>query len=90
MDEKIKALWVNNRILFFLLLPLIAVYFLRNWIISLLVDSGNKLVSDTTKKSDALKQEETVANTQAEQIKAQADAAPATTPVADEDWNKKK
>ena len=90
MDDKIKALWANNKILFFLLIPLIALYFLRNWVISLLVDSGNKIISDTSKKNDELKSHEDAANAQADQIKADADKARNNTPVADEDWYKKK
>jgi len=89
MDEKIKSLWANNKIVFFLLIPLIALWFARNAIISLLVSSGNKVVGDATTKSDQLKQEETVANAKADQLKADADKARQDTPKADEDWNKK-
>lgn len=91
MDEKIKSLWQNNKILFFLLIPLIVLWFARNLIIELLVSSGNKIVGDTTAKSDVLKQDQTVADAQANQIKADADAAAAAAqkePVG-EDWNKK-
>lgn len=89
MDEKIKALWQNNKIVFFLLIPLIALWFARNVIINLLVSSGNNIVGDTTAKSDVLKHDETVANTQADQIKADADKAAATKPAVGEDWNNK-
>lgn len=89
MDEKIKTLWANNKIFFFLLLPLIALWFARNFIISLLVDSGNKVVSDASRQSDGLKSEQDVANAKAEQLKEDADKARENTPKADEDWYKK-
>lgn len=89
MDEKIKALWASNKLVFFLLIPLIALWFARNLIIDLLVKSGNKVMGETTTKSDALKSEQDVANAQANQIKADADAAAANKPPVGEDWNKK-
>lgn len=88
LDEKIKNLWNNNKIVFFLLIPLIALWYFRNVIIDLLVSSGNKVVTDTTKKSDELKHDQTVANTKADQIIADADAAAAKKPLVGEDWNK--
>lgn len=91
MDEKIKGLWAKNKLFFFLLLPLIALYFARNWITDILVDSGNKVVGDATDKSNELKHAQDVANAQANQLKADADAAAAAgknKPVG-EDWNKK-
>lgn len=91
MDERIKNLWANNKIVFFLLIPLIGLWFARNVIIGLLVDSGNKVVGDATQKSDALKHDQDVAAAQADQKKADADATAAASeakPVG-EDWNKK-
>lgn len=89
MDEKIKALWQNNKIVFFLLLIPIGLWFARNFIIDLLVDSGNKIVGETSDKSNQLKSEQDVANAKADQLKADADKARENTPKADEDWNKK-
>jgi hypothetical protein len=88
MDEKIKSLWQNNKILFFLLIPLILLWFGRNLLISLLVSSGNKVVGDSSKKSEELKQAETIANTKADQIIQDADQNAAKKPVVGEDWNK--
>jgi hypothetical protein len=91
MDEKIKGLWSKNKLFFFLLLPLSALWFARNLIIDLLVSSGNKLVGDATEESNKLKSEQDIANAKADQIKADADAAAAADkaePVG-EDWNKK-
>lgn len=89
MDAWIKNLWANNKIVFFLLIPLIALWFARNIIIGMLVDSGNKVVGDATAKSNELKTAEDIANAQANQIKADADAAAANKPAVGEDWNKK-
>lgn len=89
MDDKIKALWANNKILFFLLLPLVLLAIFRNVLISLLVSSGNKIVSDSTAKSDELKTEADKANTQANQIIADADKKSEDKPTVTEDWNKK-
>lgn len=89
MDEKIKNLWQNNKIFFFILLPLIALWFARNIVIDLLVSSGNKAVGDASEKSDKLKSEQDVANTKADQIKADADKAADHREPVGEDWNKK-
>lgn len=88
MDEKIKNLWNNNKLVFFILIPLIALWFARNILIDLLVSSGNKIVGDTTAKSDGLKHDQDVANTQADQIKADADKAASKKDPVGEDWNK--
>ncbi len=89
MDERIKNLWNNDKLEFFLLIPLIALYFARNVIIDLLVSSGNKIAGDATQKSDALKHDATVASTRADQIIQDANQAAANKPVVTEDWFKK-
>lgn len=89
MDEKIKNLYNNNKIVFFLLVPLIALYFCRNILIGLLVDNGNKIAGEAAKKSDELKSEEVAANSKADQIIADADKHAADKPAVGEDWNKK-
>lgn len=89
MDQKIKDLWNNNKIVFFLLIPLILLWFFRNIIIGLLVDSGNKIVGDATQKSNELKSQQDVANAKADQIIADADKHAAEKPSVGEDWNKK-
>lgn len=89
MDQKIKDLWNNNKLLFLLFIPFIALWFFRNLVISLLVTSGNKIVGDTTQKSEALKTQETVENTKANQIIQDADQAAANKPAVDENWNRK-
>jgi len=90
IEEKIKSLWENNKLLFLLLLPILALVMFRNVLIDILVSSGNKKVGEATLASDQLKQEATVANTQADQIIKDADHADATKPTADENWNTKK
>lgn len=90
MDQRIRDLWNSNKIVFFLLIPLIALYFARNWLIDLLVKNSNKTVSDTTAQSEALNLDETVANTKADQIVADADKQVADKPIVDEHWDQKK
>lgn len=89
MDEKIKTLWQNNKIVFFLLIPFIALWFARNVVIDLLVKSGNKVVGDATTQSEALKSTQDVANAKADQIIHDADQAAANKLAVDENWNKK-
>lgn len=88
MDEKIKALWANNKIVFFLILPLITLWFLRSIVIDLLVSSANKTMNDTTTKDESLRHDQDTANAQANQIKADADKARENKPNVGEDWNK--
>ena len=55
MDEKIKNLWNNNRLLFWILFPLIAIVVLvftfRDLILALLIGSARK-TSEEAKKQD--------------------------------------
>ena len=88
MDEKIKNLWINNKVLFFILIPLIAVFFLRNIIIDLLISGGHKALDEAKKKSDELKNDSSVANTKANQIIEDANKASENKPKVTEDWNK--
>lgn len=88
MDKKIKTLWQNNKIVFFLLIPFIALWFARNVVIDLLVKSGNKVVGDATAQSEALKSTQDIANAKADQIIHDADQAAANKPVVGVDWNK--
>lgn len=89
MDQWAKDLWAKNKLVFILLIPLILLAVFRNVIIDLLVKSGNRVVGDATAKSDELKTAEDIANAQANQIKADADAAAAKKDPVGEDWNKK-
>lgn len=69
---------------------LILIFKFREVIIDLLVSGAHKTVSDATKQDQILRDEEKLANYQANEfIKKAADAA-TNKPAVDEDWNKKK
>jgi len=95
MDEKIKNLWANNKILFFLLIPLILVFVFHKVIFELLVGSAKGIAGDAKKEDDALKAVVNKANQEAAVAKAQADALDDQIKNRKEsdiplDWNKKK
>lgn len=93
-DSKISQWWANNKLLFFLALPLIVVFFLRDLIFAALAGSA-RATTDAARADDAkLSQESSAAEIEAAKAQAQADAAAKR--VADrsdsdipEDWNKK-
>jgi len=98
MDEKIKALWTNHRILFFVLLPLIAVGVLvmvfRDLVLSYLIGSARKVSNEAkrtddelTAKSNQAKMEATNAQTEAKAAGARIEERKAAD-ISD-DWYKK-
>lgn len=89
MDEWAKNLWNNNKIVFFLLIPVILLIFFRNVIIDLLIKDSRKIGNEAEEKDRKLSQDETKANTQANQIIADADKKSENKPEVGEDWNKK-
>lgn len=91
LEDKVTDIWNNHKWLFVLVaIPLVILKF-RSVIIELLVKDSRKILDDTTKKDDVLKQQQTAATTKADQIIADADKARKDSqnePVK-EDWNKK-
>jgi hypothetical protein len=91
IENKLKDIWANNKLLLVLVaIPLLILKF-RSVIIDLLVKDSRKIVDETTKKDDALKTEQTVANTKADQIIVDANKAKkdSDSQTVNEDWNKK-
>ena len=95
MDEKIKNLWANNKLLFFIALPLIILFVFRDLILSLLVGSARKVSAEAKKEEEKLQTEINQADKDAAVARTEADAAGKR--VEDrkeddisEDWNKKK
>ena len=91
MDEKIKNLWQNNKILFFLLLPLILVVVFKDVIIEVLLGSARKMSNEAKDKDADLKAKQDEANAKANQLKAEADALGKKVEdgnATDESWNK--
>jgi hypothetical protein len=94
MDEKIKNLWNNNKILFFLLIPLIALWIFKDVLFSLLASSARKTADEARKEDDKLKAQADELDKQAAITKAEADAAgkriaDRKEEDVDEDWHKK-
>jgi hypothetical protein len=100
MDEKIKALWAaavaklkevwnKNKILFFIIIPLILLAKFRDLIIDFLVASGKRLMDNARKQDQQLRNEANSANNQANQLIANADKKDDNKPLVDEDWHKK-
>jgi zona occludens toxin (predicted ATPase) len=95
MDEKIKGLWNSNKILFFLLIPIILIFVFRDLIMSILIGSARKVSENAKKEDEQLKSKADEAERQSELEKQKADL------IADrienrkeedvsEDWHKKK
>lgn len=95
MDEKIKNLWNNNKILFFLLIPIILIVVFRDLILALLFGSARKTVEQAKAEDAKLTTESNAANLEAEKLKAEADMLAKQIGARKEsdiplDWNKKK
>jgi uncharacterized protein YlxW (UPF0749 family) len=92
MDNFISNLWKNNKIFFFILLPLVIIWFFKDLILKLIVGVSNKEL-DSTKKADAkLQQEQNKINDQANAHKANADKLENEIKniSEDEEWHKKR
>jgi len=92
MDEKLKSLWRNNRLAFWLLVvPLglaIVAYKFRSVLIDLLVNDSRKIAIETEQKDKELAQEQAAASAAAEELRKQAAALSKNKPTVGEDWNK--
>lgn len=91
MDQWIKGLWSNNKILFFLLIPVVALYFARDIIFGLIIGDARKVSEEAKKKDDTLQNQQQAAEQAADQAKKEADEIgnQANNVNADEDWHKK-
>lgn len=95
MDEKIKNLWNNNKILFFILLPLILIFVFRDLILSLLIGSARKVSEGAKKEDEKLKDQALQAEREADKLKTQSDSIEEkikerTEDDIPEDWHKRK
>lgn len=88
MDAWISALWNKNKIVFFLLLPIVVLYFCRNIIISLLVNSARKVSNEAKKQDEKLKDEQVDLNNKADNLRDNANS-PKDTAEKDEEWYKR-
>lgn len=91
MDEKIKSMWQNNKILFFLLIIPITLWFLKDIIMSMLVRNANSELQETKDKDKELAADIDSAKAQAQVLKASSDQKEAEIAKIkdDADWNEK-
>jgi ABC-type multidrug transport system fused ATPase/permease subunit len=98
MDEKIKNLWNTNKILFWILSPIILLLFLgfifRDVVMAFLVGSARKTSQEARNESEKL--ESQMHKTEVEAAKSQAEVDAAARRIEErkeadisEDWNKK-
>lgn len=90
MDKWLKGLWNNNKILFFILIPLVILVFFKDLILDLLIGNARKVANEAKKKDEELKNEEDKINNEANRIKTEADRIEddINKTEVDEDWHK--
>lgn len=82
-----KDIWNDNKTIFLVLLPIIAVIYGRNFLMSLIVSNAKKTFTNATQQDDKLAQQENTANTEANQLIQTANSLPAKElPLDDEHW----
>lgn len=94
MDEKIKNLWNNNKLLFFLLLPIILIFVFRDLVISILIGSARKTAEEAKREDANLQSQANQADRDADKLKGQVDNLEDDIKKRNEndigeDWNKK-
>ena len=94
-DAKVKDWWANNKLLFFIALPLILLFVFRDLIFAMLAGSARKTYQDAQKQDSQLKATADQAAMDAAKAQAEADAAGKqvenrTDDDIPEDWNKRK
>jgi hypothetical protein len=92
MDNFISNLWKNNKIFFFILLPLVIIWFFKDLILKLIVGVSNKELDSANKADTKLQQEQNKINDQANVHKANADKLEYKIKniSEDEEWHKKR
>jgi len=95
MDEKIKNLWNNNKLLFFILLPLVLLFVFRDLVLSLLIGSARRVTGAAKAEDEKLKSESSQIEREADKTKVEADEISKRIENRkeddiSEDWNKKK
>jgi hypothetical protein len=92
MDNFISNLWKNNKIFFFILLPLVIIWFFKDLILKLIVGVSNKELDNANKADAKLQQEQNKINDQANVHKANADKLEDKIKniSEDEEWHKKR
>lgn len=100
MSEKLKAFWTAtkanvaafwqaNKAILIGLVGVLAVFKFRDFLMNLLLNSAKRIGQQAQEKDKILAEQESNANTQAEQLITSAEKANEQTPQADENWFKK-
>lgn len=90
MDNWIKKLWKDNKLLFFLLFPLGLIIFFRDLIIEVLIGSARKTAEKAKETDGKLKEEQERLNMSANKNKKEADELKGElNNDVKSDWNKK-
>lgn len=74
MDQWIKNLWNKNKIIFFLLIPVVLLVVFKDLVFSFLASQVRKDIKDTVNKDDELKSKQDDLVKESEKQKALADA----------------
>lgn len=85
----LKNMWLQNRVLFWISAAIVLVIKYRDILISILVNSGKKIYTQSQQKSDELQKQEKDLNDQANALVDQAKNAPDSEKPVDPDWYKK-
>jgi len=89
LNMPLSQLWSQYRLFLIGFGVLILIFKFREVIIDLLVSSARKTVDEAQKQDTQLRQDETKANTQANDLRQQAEDLGKNKPKVDEDWHKK-
>lgn len=92
MDSFISNLWKNNKFLFFILIPLVIIWFFKDILLKLIVGVANKELDSTKEKNSNLKQEQDKMNDTANLHRANADKLEQdiNNISENEEWHKKR
>lgn len=94
MDEKLKELWEKNKILFFLLIPVVLLILFKDIVLGFLIGSARRLVDKSKEKDAELDKQAALADAESERLKAEAKELDDKIKNRDEDdisanWHKK-
>lgn len=90
MDQWLRNLWKNNKVFFFLLLPLILVLVFKDVLLAVLVGGARKTAEEAKTKDADLKKEQDSANSEAERLRDEANDLEGDIHAGkiDENWNR--
>ena len=92
MNKWIIDLWENNKILFWILIPLVLIVFFKDLILDLLIGSARRISNAARQKDESLKSKEDRANNEANRLRDEANRIQNEIDNINpgEDWNNKK